>query len=264
MPPEGVELDDGGAYLPSDPQRWLWDKWDGDDGLWTQVARLRDRLKVKSWHLALNGDLVDGDHHNTSQIVSRHPDAQMDIAKACLMVPLVQGPSSVVVTRGTEVHVGKSGSAENSLARWMAHQGHKVIGDDVTGQPSHWEFEGIYAGARVNLAHHGKMGQKPWTRGNATLSSAAEMIIDRAVSGDPIPHLALRSHYHRWAESGTNFPVRFVQLPAYQLATAFVHRIAAGSLADIGGAAFHLEDGEVRGMYPIKYLPKRPGAIRVS
>jgi hypothetical protein len=23
-PPDGIELDDGGRYLPSKPQRWLW------------------------------------------------------------------------------------------------------------------------------------------------------------------------------------------------------------------------------------------------
>jgi hypothetical protein len=261
LAPEGVELDDGGTYFPSEAQRWLWDKW---VELWATLERRLIELGIDEWHLILNGDLVDGDHHNTTQIVSRHPGTQIDIAKSMLEIPLALRPASVVVVRGTEVHVGPSGSAENSIANWIAGQGFNVIADPLTGKNSHWHFKGEYHGVRVDAAHHGKMGQRTWTKANAALMQAAEITLEHAMTNDEIPHLALRSHFHQWAESGTNYPVRVVQLPGYQLATAFVHRIAPGKLADIGGAFFLLEDGKVKGMEPVVFKPKRAETIRVA
>ena len=261
VPLEGVELDDGGLYLPSDPQRWLWDKY---TEVWQTLERRLDAQKVDTWHLLLNGDLTDGDHHGTSQIVSRNPNTQMDIAKALLELPLALQPSSVVVVRGTEVHVGASGSTENSIANWIAGRGHRVIGDPITGKNSHWHFRGEYSGVLVDAAHHGKMGTRTWTKANAALMQAAEITLEHAMTNDRCPQLALRSHFHQWAESGTNYPVRVVQLPAFQLATAFVHRIAPGKLADIGAAFFLLNDGKIEGMEPIIHKPRRAEIIRVG
>jgi hypothetical protein len=260
-PPEGVELDDGGAYVPSDAQGWLWERW---EALWERVQFLRKHYGVTKWHLLLNGDLADGDHHNTAQIISRHPNVQVDIIKTSLEIPLQMGPSSVVVVRGTEVHVGPSGSVENSVANWIASRGFRVIPDPATGKNSHWHFRGEYAGVRVDAAHHGKIGGLPWTKANAVVRQAAEITMEHAVSRDLPPHLAFRSHFHQWADSGLNFPTRVFQLPAFQLATAFVHRIAPGKLADIGGAAFLLVDGEVRAVEPILFKPKRAELIRVA
>lgn len=259
--PPAVALDDGGLYTYSPAQAWLWDRW---KQYWLQVETTV-RATGFDLHLLLNGDLVDGDHHGTSQIVSRNPNTQMDIIKAALAIPMALKPKTVVVVRGTEVHVGPNGSTENSLAGWISqHEGTKVIPDPETGKLSHWHFRGEYGGVLVDAAHHGKMGTRAWTRANAALMQAAEITMSYAISGDRIPALAFRSHYHQWADSGNNYPVRLVQLPAYQLATAFVHRIAPGALADIGGAVAVIKDGEVLSLDRVLYRPARPAVQLVA
>jgi hypothetical protein len=40
-------------------------------------------------------------------------------------------------------------------------------------------------------------------------------------------------------------PVRVVQIAAWQLATSFIHRIAPGKLADVGGLIVVVNDGQM-------------------
>ena len=54
-----------------------------------------------------NGDMVDGDHHNTSQIMSRNPEAQAAALRESLAVPLALNLDKLFVVRGTEAHTGK-------------------------------------------------------------------------------------------------------------------------------------------------------------
>ena len=66
-PPEGLELDDGGLYEPNKSQHWLWNNW---VEAWAAIKSVKRKNKKAKLHLILNGDLVDGDHHKTTQIAS--------------------------------------------------------------------------------------------------------------------------------------------------------------------------------------------------
>ena len=57
-----------------------------------------------------NGDLNDGDHHDTPQIISRNEATQLKIAVEATK-PLVELSDKVFVVRGTEVHVQPSQAA---------------------------------------------------------------------------------------------------------------------------------------------------------
>src|SRR5690554_3562020 len=81
--PPTLHLDDGGEYHASDAQRWLWQLW---REFWERVERERDRDDA-DLYVVYNGDLVDGDHHNTPQIMSRNPVAQAMALSATLEVP---------------------------------------------------------------------------------------------------------------------------------------------------------------------------------
>ena len=65
------------------------------------------------------------------------------------------------------------------------------------------------------------------------------------MDGDVPPDLAVRSHFHQFADSGQihKIKTRAVALPAWQLATEYVHRVAE-SLADIGLVCAVIEDGQ--------------------
>ena len=251
-PHEPTSLDNGALYVPSEAQLWMADRW---EHYWNRVA---DVAGAGPLHVIVNGDLVDGDHHGTVEIVSRHPNTQMDIAKACFQRVLALNPSSVAVVRGTEVHVGKSGSAEESFGKWLVAQGITVPKEQGTGNASHWHYQGIYGGVLVDAAHHGRIGSRPWTKVNATMGLAAQIVMEHAVRKERAPDLAIRSHYHQWVDTYDAFPTRVVQTPAWQLKTAYVHKVAAESLAEVGGAIVTIEDGEVLQIEKVVYPVARP------
>lgn len=257
--PEPVELDDGGTYLPSPAQRWLWGNW---LAFW---ARARECVRQSAWFgVLVNGDAVDGDHHGTVQIVSRDPQVQSWILRKCFEPVLQLAPRQVIVVRGTESHVGKNGSTEEAFARWLHKEGARVPKDPVTKMYSWWHFRGEIAGNRFDATHHGRIGQRPWTKANAVLNLAAQIFYEHASRGEPHPALSIRSHYHTWQDSYGAHPVRVLQTPAFQLATAYAHRVVPEELADIGGVLLHFEQGKPTEVEPILFRPERPAATRIA
>lgn len=249
-PPGPIELDDGGSYQPSTAQQWLWQCW---RDYWAEVERVRDRLKAPLFTV-LNGDAFDGDHHGTSQIISRNPMIQAQVASEVMDVPKAVGWDKLFVVRGTESHVGGSGSTEEGLARALG-----ATGDPDTGNASWWHLRMDVQDVRLDFAHHGRTGYRPWTRHNATLLLAAQIFYEHAANGERHPDLAIRSHFHRHSDSHDAHPVRVLQTPAWQLKTAYVHKVAPESIADVGGLIITIEDGHVD-VRKIIHRPKR-GAV---
>jgi hypothetical protein len=241
LSPHLVALDDGGSYAASNAQRWLWACW---LDYWSQVQAKRKALGADLYQV-FNGDLTDGDHHGTTQILSGNPVAQAAVVDACMRVPLALEPDRLWFIRGTEAHVGKSGCFEERIANGLRKDGRPVVGDDATGNASHWHAKIDVQGVRFDFAHHGSVGTRPWTKPNATNNLAAAMFYDHAKDGVPHPHLAVRSHMHQWVDTYDAHPVRVVQIAAWQLATAFIHRIAPGKLADVGGLIVTVDQGQM-------------------
>jgi hypothetical protein len=223
-PPEGVRLDDDGTYHPSKAQKWTWDCW---EDYWRTVKAKREGADL--W-CVYNGDLADGDHHNTPQIISRNPEPAAYISERVFGVPADLKPERQFVIRGTEVHVGPSGATEEAWARRM-----RAERNPETKTWSWWHLRFEVHGVRFDFQHHGRTGTRPWTRTSVVGALAAEIFYEHAASGNPHPHLAIRSHRHVQADSYDAHPTRVIQTPAWQLKTAFAHKIAPESIADIGG-----------------------------
>jgi hypothetical protein len=263
-PPQPIQLDDGGWLEPSMAQRWLWDCWKAQ---WDRVDELRgDELRI-----ILNGDLVDGPgHHGTHQSMSMQSHIQSQIIHDTLEVPLSLGPDSVFIVRGTESHVGKGGTTEEAIARGLRDAGHAIEGDPDTGQASWYEVTMDVQGRTINATHHGRTGNRPWTGPNATLMLAAQIYYERSVErmqqlaqgmsekdATRVPDLAFRSHYHKHYDSYDAHPVRVIQMPAYQLRTAYIYRRHVERLADIGGCIAIIEDGRITGVEKVLFKPRR-------
>jgi hypothetical protein len=225
-PNSGTTLDDGGVYNPNKPQRWLWERW---LDYWSQVSESRaDKLAV-----LVNGDVVDGSHHETTQLVSGNPVVQADIARAVMEPVFALRPDAVIVTRGTEAHVGKSASHEEAIAKDWQRDGLPII---KHGQAfTWWHFVGDFCKVRVDASHHGSMGGRNWTAPNQANLHAADIFYEHIKAGRRHPDLCIRSHSHRSGDSYDAHPVRYMATPAMQLKTAYGHKKFAGKFADIGG-----------------------------
>jgi hypothetical protein len=248
--PPRIALDDGGEYHASKAQRWLWQSW---HEYWDRVRDIRAALNAQLYAV-FNGDMTDGDHHGTTQILSGNPTAQAAVVNACMARVLAEAPDQLFFVRGTEAHVGKSAAFEERIALGLQKDGRPVCGDPATGTASWWHLRMEVQGVRLDFAHHGRYGQRPWTRGNVVLNYAAEIFYDHAAQGVPHPHVAVRSHQHRFFDTAAAHPTRVVQTPAWQLATAFIHRINPGALAHVGGVILTIVDG-VLTVHPVMFRP---------
>lgn len=253
-PPEGVRLDDAGRYLPSLPQQWLWQCWE-DFNNW--AAALKREAKAEVWKV-YNGDMVDGDHHHTHQIISRNADAQKYVAKRVFSRPnAILKPTRLFVVRGTEVHVGSGGSSEESLASEL-----NAERDAETDTWSRWRLRLEVHGKLIDFQHHGKIGSQPWTKQNVINANAAKIFYEHVSRNLRYPDIAVRSHMHQWGDSFEAQPVRLLQTPSWQLKTGFVHRVAPENIADIGGCAILVQPD---GSYEVKkklYTPALPEIVK--
>lgn len=239
--PDVVPLDDGNEYHASPAQRWLMQCW---REYWQTIAAKRKELGAELY-IVFNGDLVEGDHHHTSKIISRNLVAQRTALAEVMKVPLALKPDHIVIVRGTEAHVGESGSSEEAAADGYKRDKRPVVCDPDTGAASWWHWRPELQGVRLDFTHHGKMGRLPRTRGSNLVLYAWNILDEHADDGHPFPHLAFRGHNHKRGDTGNSCPVRVVATGAWQLGTSgHVKKVAADSLSDIGGAYVVIDNGE--------------------
>lgn len=249
--PPAFQLDDGGTYKASSAQRKLWREW---RRFIAQTQALKESLNAYVIVL-FNGDVTDGDHHDTSQIITRNRSTMIRLA-ATVLEPLVSLSDMAVFVRGTPGHVGKGGDMEEAIA-------YDLGGWEHDGTHSHWKWVADVGGVVIDAAHHASMGRLPWTAKNAANKIAAKTLFDYASNHDHVPDVVLRSHNHRWADSYDNYPVRALCLPGWQLKTEYVHRLDTTSIPSIGGAFIVIDGGEydIR-KFNVKIDRPRPIKIR--
>lgn len=246
-PPEGVRLDDGGKYQPSRPQLWLWEKW---EDFWRTVAA---RAGDSELWCVFNGDLFEGFHHKTTQIISGNPEPQAYLADRVFGVPRALRPAHTFIVRGTEAHVGPSGASEEAFARSI-----RAERNPETKKWSWWQLRLEPHGVLLDFQHHGRMGRRPWTRTNVLALLAAQIFFEHAREGLQPPALAFRAHYHTFVDSGSAQPTRVIATPAWQLKTAHAHKIVPESLSDIGGVIMRIEPDGGFAVEPVLYRPDPP------
>jgi hypothetical protein len=248
-PADGVPLDNGGRYTPSLAQEWLWERW---CQFCAQVKATTANAHVT---LLMNGDLVDGPlHHGTAESIAPHPGAEVDCFHLAIAPLLAINPHALVVVRGTESHVGKSGAVEEYIATQLRTQGYPVVRDEKRKVNSWYQWTGDFGNVRIDATHHGRVGMLPWSRPGTIANNAAREFYAYAATKRRHPDIGIRSHYHKVGDSYDAHPIRIIQTPAWQLATAYTHRIASAEHADIGGIVLTITPGEpvevVKHLYP--------------
>lgn len=236
LAPNRVRLDDGGDYVASKPQRWIYDRW---VEYWGEVSRLKDELSCEVVTV-ICGELADDNYHPTTQRISENKG---DIIGASLAVlkPLRAVSDRIYATRGSSAHVGPSGGLDEAIAEEIG-----AIPDDAKHY-ARWIFRGVIDGVRVDAGHHPGTGTgRRHLQGNAANRLAVETQMGYLDMGLPFPHLVVRGHNHRPEDSGQNHKVRAVILPSWQLYTDFGYRITSGSNPlPIGGHLALADSGRV-------------------
>ena len=127
--PPIYELNGQGHREANTIQKWLWRSW---IDYWHRIDALVEQHNADLW-VVLNGDIVEGVHHGTTQVVSLRVDDMMNIALSVLE-PRVRKAKHLFVTKGTEAHVGAGAGG---------HQGRAVVARRDPAQVLVGDFDDI-------------------------------------------------------------------------------------------------------------------------
>jgi hypothetical protein len=224
--PKGITLDDGAEVKLNRLQQASLDHW-------SDFWKRRKAMKLPIVAI-LMADLIDGNHHGTSQLWTTD-EQQMIEAAVKLLDPVAKLSHAVLGLRGTPAHVGASGKWDNAVCQ-------RIGAKQVGGRPSSYELKPVISGVQFNLAHHGpSVGKKIHTFGNTARNFARNIFMLALARREPLPQVIMRAHVHKKLhETLRDFGHEYHMLitPAYQWATEYKHKIdTEDDLADVGGAA---------------------------
>jgi len=232
MLPDNAYIYDDVRVEPSDAQKWLKRVWN------TVLERAFEIAGNDEIVMVFNGDLIDGDHHGTYQLVVADQLQQVMMAND-ILEPVIDRADKVLFTRGTPSHVGREGRYDEMIAKNF--DGEKL----GTESHSHWHMKIDVDGVRFDFSHFSTQSGIYRNSGNAINQLAAETTMSYFMNGEQPPHYTVRSHRHVYKSSGDNFPTEAIQTPAFQLGTSYVlSGRNPNSLADIGMIVFKCNNGK--------------------
>lgn len=239
MHPDGAELDDGSRVMPSPLQLKLWAYWREFWDEWVPQVTHGEPFDVVH-----NGDAIDGVHHGATNQWSHNMGDQKRHAEMILRPVVEACEGRYWHIRGTEAHVGKSGTEEEQLARSLG----AVRGPN--GNHARWELWKKIDAHLVHFTHHIGTTASAAHETSAVNAEMASLFNEAGRWGHKPPQIIVRSHRHRCSEvrlpAQWGYATAFVT-PAWQLKTPFVFKIAGGrnTTPQIGGSLIRLGDEEL-------------------
>ena len=213
MPPPGFTDDTGVLHSPSPLQQKL-AAWWSDFWAWVDVETGGE------FDVVVNGDLVDGNHHQNVTHWTANLDVQ-DQAAVALLRPIRQKATRFLVVRGTETHVGQSGQHEEAIARELDAE------KSPDGTFSHWELYYRLNKSLVHLTHHIGTTSSPFAESGALNREMVHGYVEAGRWADEPPAMYVRSHRHTCGVFGhpsQHGMTWSVTTPAWQLKTPYGFR----------------------------------------
>jgi hypothetical protein len=216
----------------------MWEEFWGD---WVPEATHKEPYAV-----AINGDLIDGRHHNSTTQWSQNLADQCRHAQM-----IVEGikrqrrfDGHLYIIRGTEAHCGPEGNDEERMAADI-----KAI-PDKAGMHSRYELWIKVGQGLVHCAHHIGITGRSHYESSAVMAELAEAYAEAGRWRNRPPDVVVRSHRHRQIEirvpTSLGYGISFTT-PGWQLKTPFVYRIPGGRQAQpqFGGSLIRQGDQDL-------------------
>jgi hypothetical protein len=226
---DGFKPDQGGPVSQSRLQKIVWSWWQEMWEEWVPVA-----TKGEPYGIILNGDGIDGEPHGCTALISANPADQKKIAMGVLKPLLGLCDGRFKWIRGTEAHVGKSGSSEESAAEELG----AVPGNDGEfARFDLWQKVGdrhCLEPGLVHLLHHVGTTSSSAHEASAVNAEMTAEYTEACRWAERPPDVVVRSHRHRWIEvripNARGFATATVT-PGWELKTPFSYKIAGARIA---------------------------------
>jgi hypothetical protein len=195
---------------------------------WLDVARkVKETRRIREqvvW--IMNGDAVEGDHHNTPQLVTKYLSHQaymhiQSVKEARALMGWKKTDRALYVA-GTPIHVGEW---ERLAADALRAEFHPIIKMNTPA-------------GQLWVTHYGASGGRGANAGNALTNRIRDELVTALTHGKTPPRFVVYSHHHtkrhRQIELG-NHKVDGWILPSFQYKTSFGYRVAPFEPEHIGG-----------------------------
>lgn len=235
--PDGARLDNGGKYNPSEVQGKTWEIW---TNYWKWVHKI---VKNEDFDVVVNGDVIDGRHHDSTHQWSHNLEDQAEHAYKILL-PIRKQAKRMWIVRGTPSHGGESGVDEERLAKRLACEQSKA------GQYARNDLWLDLEGDLIHFAHHIGTTSSSAHETSALNAEIAALFTGSGRWGMTPPTMIVRSHRHLSSEirlpSSRTYTIAFVTAP-WQLPTPFAFKTMGGRTAtpQIGGSIIRKGDQDL-------------------
>jgi hypothetical protein len=157
-------------------QIWLWEKW---QEFWREADAI---INGEPFVLLLNGDMTEGVHHGTTEIVAAKKREHWQIAHAVLE-PITKRAAATLFVAGTECHTN---DMEDDLAKVL--KGHELKAKDK------WLFE--INGCLCDAAHHTGVTSRAYLEATAFSVTMGNAVLNQVRSEHRSAKVFLRGHRH--------------------------------------------------------------------
>ncbi|MDD5517871.1 MAG: hypothetical protein PHV98_00785 [Candidatus Omnitrophica bacterium] len=243
----GLGLPDSNTYKQNKFQETTWKYWENFWFKWVPKTIGKSKKVI----VVINGDIIDGFHHDTVNIMSNSVTYQEFAAEQILKE--LDFYDSVYVVRGTEAHSDKGGASEEKIAR--------TIGAQLleNGQYSDYQIPIDVDDVPFNFAHHIGVTSSAAYETSAPMRELVAALVEASQWGRRMPRVVVRSHRHRFVPisiPSIHGRIRCVITPGWQLKTPFVERTDRMRMPHIGGIVFKVEDDQCQEIEKIYPLPQ--------
>lgn len=162
-------------------QSWFWDCWLNATQWLTDVAA------GDPFGLIHNGDVIEGNHHRTDEIISPAVSDHITCAEEVLR-PLVSKAAKTWVTEGTECHVGDT---EAGIG--------KALRAELNPETKRHVFKRLtldICGVRLVARHHVTTTSRPWLESNGLGMELASEQLNAVRNGEVMPRILCVAHRH--------------------------------------------------------------------
>lgn len=233
-------------------QKWFWKYWIDATCKWIPSVVGDD-----PYLLICNGDLLDGIHHKTLQVMTADPADQSRAVKKVLG-PLFEKAHKTYLTLGTECHT------RNDEMRIGYDLGAEI--DPETGNHAfnelHLEVHGCYGNAK----HHISSASSPFYEAGGLGRAMNNEITTAARCGMRVPKWMVRGHRHVPGVVSDGFSVIAVT-GAWQALTRYGHKVVPSAIPSPSIIALDwrgVQRGDLPRIHEKVYEPKKKHIIAVS
>jgi hypothetical protein len=232
-------LHDGNSFEPNELQRLILAHW---AMCWQNVAKLRKGARLI---VVVLGDVIEGVHHETTQVVTTRLDTQEAMAAAVIEsgLQLAQWRNRGDVLRfvtGTPAHDGLGYQSAERVARAVLDLGYNASQRSTTDV-----LRLSVNGTRFDFTH--KPGSGPGSRahtlGNAFGGWLRSLYFAALEEQQPPPRYVLTAHFHNYLRREVYATRGHVAMtgyicPSWKVADEYVMRVAPFAVANVGMLAF--------------------------